>query len=160
MKHKMKLCMLMAVCALLCSCRPAENKAKPKAQFRLTYNIFFPASHGAAKLGKLWAEEVEKRTNGAVVVDVYPGSVLTTDSENFNGVVFGSTDVGMSCFAYSRGLFPLIEVVGLSERDVGDAYRQRLHPAFSAGGTVGCRIDVRPCARAGRAGQQPARPQV
>ena len=100
-------------CILLCSCRPAENTAKPKAQFRLTYNIFFPASHGAAKLGKAWAEEVERRTNGAVVVDVYPGSVLSTDSENFNGVVFGSTDVGMSCFAYSRGLFPLIEVLDL-----------------------------------------------
>ena len=98
-------------CILLCSCHRAENTAKPKAQFRLTYNIFFPASHGAAKLGKAWAEEVERRTNGAVVVDVYPGSVLSTDSENFNGVVFGSTDVGMSCFSYSRGLFPLIEVL-------------------------------------------------
>ena len=123
-------------CMLLCSCRPAENKAKPKAQFRLTYNIFFPASHGAAKLGKQWAEEVEKRTNGAVVVDVYPGSVLSTDSENFNGVVFGSTDVGMSCFAYSRGLFPLIEVLdlpwgypnGTSATRIANAFIQHFQP--------------------------------
>ncbi|MBR6059999.1 MAG: TRAP transporter substrate-binding protein [Victivallales bacterium] len=136
MKHTLTFGMVLATCLLLCSCRPAQT-GKPKAQYRLTYNIFFPPSHGAAKLGKLWAEEVEKRTDGRVVVDVYPGSVLTTDSENFNGVVFGATDVGMSCFAYSRGLFPLIEVLdlpwgypdGTSATQIANEFIRHFNPA-------------------------------
>ncbi|NLG12643.1 MAG: TRAP transporter substrate-binding protein [Lentisphaerae bacterium] len=100
-------------CSFLSSSGSRVSSEGVPAQYRLTYNIFFPASHGAAKLGIEWAREVEKRTGGRVAVDVYPGSVLTTDSENFNGVVFGATDLGMSCFAYSRGLFPLIEALDL-----------------------------------------------
>ncbi|MBP5640075.1 MAG: TRAP transporter substrate-binding protein [Victivallales bacterium] len=103
---------LALACVFLASCgNGLQDDAKP--EFRMTYNVFFPSSHAAAKLANEWADEVFKRTNGRLKVDVYAGSVLSNDSENFNCVVFGAADIGMSCFAYSRGLFPLIECLDL-----------------------------------------------
>jgi TRAP-type C4-dicarboxylate transport system substrate-binding protein len=81
--------------------------------YRLSYSIFFPASHGQCKAGMSWAKEIEKRTNGQVVITVFPGGSLTKADQCYNGVVKGITDIGMSCFAYTRGRFPVMEAVDL-----------------------------------------------
>ena len=101
---------MFAIAVLLSGCGQGDGG---EPEFRMTYNVFFPSSHAAAKLAKEWADEVYKRTDGRLKVDVYAGSVLSNDSENYNCVVFGAADIGMSCFAYSRGLFPLIECLDL-----------------------------------------------
>lgn len=79
----------------------------------LNYSIFFPPSHGQCKAGVSWANEVEKRTNGRVKINVYPGGTLTKANQCYDGVVKGISDIGMSCFAYTRGRFPLMEAVDL-----------------------------------------------
>jgi len=80
---------------------------------QLTYSIFFPAAHGQAKAGESWAREIEKRTNGQVKINVLAGGTLTPADQCFDGVVKGISDIGMSCFAYTRGRFPLMEVLDL-----------------------------------------------
>jgi TRAP-type C4-dicarboxylate transport system substrate-binding protein len=60
-----------------------------------------------------WAKEVEKRTDGAVKINVFPGGTLTKADECYDGVVKGISDLGMSCFAYTRGRFPVMEAVDL-----------------------------------------------
>ncbi len=79
----------------------------------LNYSIFFPPTHGQCKAGVSWAKEVEKRTNGRVKITVFPAGTLTKANQCYNGVVKGISDLGMSCFAYTRGRFPVMEAVDL-----------------------------------------------
>lgn len=106
------------IVGLLCvSCsKKAEEKtevAKKKALIELSYSIFFPPSHAQCKAGISWASEIEKRSGGAVKINVFPGGALTKANECYNGVVGGISDIGMSCFAYTRGRFPVMEAVDL-----------------------------------------------
>jgi len=83
------------------------------AQTTLTYSIFFPATHAQAKAGDAWAKEIEKRTGGKVKINIFPGGSLTPADQCFDGVVKGISDIGMSCFAYTRGRLPLLEALDL-----------------------------------------------
>lgn len=80
---------------------------------RLNYSIFFPASHGQCQAGMDWAKEIEKRTDGKVKITVFPGGTLTKANKCYGGVVDGISDIGMSCFAYTRGRFPEMEALDL-----------------------------------------------
>jgi TRAP-type C4-dicarboxylate transport system substrate-binding protein len=84
-------------------CQPVE----------LTYSIFFPATHGHTLLATEWAKEVEKRTNGAVKINMFPGATLTPADQCYDGVVKGISDIGMSVLSYTKGRFPLCEVIDL-----------------------------------------------
>ena len=88
----------------------AFAQAKP---VELSYSIFFPAPHKNTVLAGEWAKEVEKRTNGAVKITVFPGGTLTPADKCYDGVVKGISDIGMSVFGYTRGKFPLTEVIDL-----------------------------------------------
>jgi len=79
----------------------------------LTYSIFFPATHGQTLLATEWAKEVEKRTNGAVKINMFPGATLTPADQCYDGVAKGISDIGMSVLSYTRGRFPLSEVLDL-----------------------------------------------
>ena len=80
---------------------------------KFTYSIFFPPAHGQAEAGMAWAREIEKRTDGRVRIDVFAGGTLTPAPEVYDGVVNGISDIGMSCFAYTRGRFPIMEALDL-----------------------------------------------
>jgi TRAP-type C4-dicarboxylate transport system substrate-binding protein len=56
---------------------------------------------------------VEKRTNGEVVVEYFPGQTLTKARQVYDGVVEGISDVGFSVLAYTRGRFPVMAAVDL-----------------------------------------------
>jgi TRAP-type C4-dicarboxylate transport system substrate-binding protein len=88
----------------------ALAQAKP---VELSYSIFFPAPHKNTVLAGEWAREVEKRSNGAVKITVFPGGTLTPADKCYDGVVKGISDIGMSVFGYTRGKFPLTEVIDL-----------------------------------------------
>lgn len=85
-------------------------EAKP---IKLTYSNFFPPTHIQSKLAEAWCKEVEKRTNGQVYVEYYPGGTLTKAAQCYDGVVTGLSDVGLSCLAYTRGRFPVMAAVDL-----------------------------------------------
>ncbi len=89
-----------------------EQQVPPKP-IELTYSIFFPATHTQYKLAESWAKEIESRTNGRVKITLYPGGSLTKSDQCYEGVINGVSDIGMSCFAYTRGRFPLLEVLDL-----------------------------------------------
>jgi TRAP-type C4-dicarboxylate transport system substrate-binding protein len=103
---------------------------------KLTYSIFFPPTHGQAVAAIAWAEEVEKRSNGKVKIDVFPGGALTPAPAVYDGVVNGISDIGMSCFAYTRGRFPVMEALdlpmgypsGMVATKVANEYFQAMKP--------------------------------
>ena len=94
---------------------PTEAAAPetPKEVIELSYSIFFPPTHIQCKTAEAWAQEVEKRTDGRVKITVYPAGTLTKAPVCYDGVVSGISDIGMSCLAYTRGRFPLLEGLDL-----------------------------------------------
>jgi TRAP-type C4-dicarboxylate transport system substrate-binding protein len=83
------------------------------ATTNLTYSVFFPPTHGQSIAAVEWTKEIEKRTNGRVKINVFSGGTLTPADQTYDGVVKGISDLGMSCFAYTRGRFPVMEVLDL-----------------------------------------------
>ncbi len=95
-------------CLLLGSQANAQEKT-----IVLKYSNFFPAPHMNSVLADQWCKEVEKRTNGRVKINYYPGAVLTPAAQTYDSVVRGIADIGLSCQAYTRGKFPLTEAIDL-----------------------------------------------
>jgi TRAP-type transport system periplasmic protein len=90
-----------------------EPGARPAETIQLSYSVFFPPTHVQCIAATSWAAEIEKRTGGRVKITVYPAGSLTKADQCYQGVVDGISDLGMSCFAYSRGRFPLLEGLDL-----------------------------------------------
>lgn len=91
----------------------AGGEAASGPEYKLTYSIFFPPMHLQAKTGMDWAAEVEKRSGGRIQITVHPGGTLTKADQCWQGVISGVSDLGMSCFAYTPGRFPLLEAIDL-----------------------------------------------
>ncbi len=91
-----------------CSKSPQSEKVT-----ELSYSVFFPPSHIQCQTAQSWADEIAKRTNGQVKINVYSAGTLTKAPQCYEGVVSGVSDIGMSCFAYTRGRFPLLEGLDL-----------------------------------------------
>ncbi len=83
------------------------------APTKLTFSIFFPPTHGQAKAAIDFAKQIEIRTQGKVEVTAFPGGTLTKAPQVYDGVVKGISDMGNSCFAYTRGRFPVMAAVDL-----------------------------------------------
>ncbi len=111
MKKKIFLFFLVAaIGAAFMIVAPLQSQAAP---IKLTYSNFFPPSHIQAKLADSWCREIEKRTDGRVKVEHYPGQTLTKAKQVYDGVVEGLSDIGFCLFGYNRGRFTLMEVVDL-----------------------------------------------
>ena len=102
------LCLL--VVGSFCMTPLALGQAKP---IELTYSIFFPAPAPQTKVVEAWAKEIDKRTDGKVKMTIFPGGTLTPGPQCYDGVVKGISDIGYSVLAYTRGKFPLTEVIDL-----------------------------------------------
>ncbi len=79
----------------------------------LNYALFQPAVSWPGKLAEDYANEIAKRTNGRVKITVFAGGTLVAADKTYSGIVKGIAAMGMSCMAYTRGKFPLSEVIDL-----------------------------------------------
>lgn len=93
---------------LLSLCVFAQEK-----QISLTFSNFLFAEAQNSVLAERWCREVEKRTDNKVKISIVHGGKLIPGPKIYDGVVNGDIDVGMSVFAYSKGKFPLTEVIDL-----------------------------------------------
>ena len=137
MKNAKWMCVILAatvMSAFLCTSPGPVQAADP---IKLNYSIFFPAPHKNTVLATEWAQEIEKRTNGAVKITMFPGGTLTPADKCYDGVVKGISDIGMSVLGYTRGRFPLTEVIdlplgyknGLAATKLINIYYQKFKPA-------------------------------
>jgi TRAP-type C4-dicarboxylate transport system substrate-binding protein len=86
--------------------------AQPKAM-TLNFSNFFPPENRISVALDQWCKEVEKRTNGRVKVTLFSGGTLTPPAQTYAGVIKGVADIGFSFPSYTKGRFPLTEVVDL-----------------------------------------------
>jgi TRAP-type C4-dicarboxylate transport system substrate-binding protein len=107
------------------------------ASIHLTYSIFFPPTHVQCVASMKWAETIEQATDGKVKITVFPGGTLTKANQCYDGVVKGISDIGMSCFAYTRGRFPVMEALdlplgypdGLTATRIANTFYEKFQPA-------------------------------
>jgi TRAP-type C4-dicarboxylate transport system substrate-binding protein len=93
------------------ACPPA-NDAQDKV-ITLSFSDMFPPDNKIGIYMSQWCKEVEKRTNGRVKVTLYSGSTLTPATQTYAGVIKGIADIGLSFHSYTKGRFPLTEVIDL-----------------------------------------------
>ncbi len=101
---------LIILLVLLSVTLTAPTEAKT---IKLNYSIFFPASHVQCQAGMEWAKTINEKSGGKVDITVFPGGTLTPAPQTYDSVVKGIADIGMSCFAYTRGRFPVMEAADL-----------------------------------------------
>ncbi len=102
----------------------------------LRYSNFFPAPHKNSILAEAWCKEIEKRTNGKVKFNYFPGATLTPAAQTYDSVEKGIADVGLSVLSYTMGKFPLTEVAelplgsqsGYLSTKMNNAYYQKFKP--------------------------------
>jgi TRAP-type C4-dicarboxylate transport system substrate-binding protein len=89
---------------------PAAAKDEP---VKLTYAFFAPAGTFPGKQMAHWAEQIEKRADGQVKVQTFPGGTLLGAREMYDGVLSGVADIGLGAPSYDPGRFPLTSGLAL-----------------------------------------------
>lgn len=102
-----------AMVAMFFGCSQSTSTSERNKVYKLKYSVFFPASHIQCQIAQQWAEEIETKSQGRIKITVHPGGTLTKAPNCYAGVVDGISDIGMSCFAYTRGRFPFLEGLDL-----------------------------------------------
>lgn len=113
------LILVLALSMVITGCSSDSNSTGGQEQgqaqtVELKLAHFFPATHPAeTDLVQPWAKAIEEATHGQVKITSYPGSTLLKPEATYDGVVNGVADIGLSCYAYTRGRFPVLEVFEL-----------------------------------------------
>ncbi len=99
-----------AVLAVVCAAGAVPVSAKSTT---LSYANFPPASTFPCVQMERWKEEVEKRTEGSLKINTFPGGTLLGAKNMFDGVMMGQADIGCFAMSYHPGRFPVLEAVDL-----------------------------------------------
>ncbi|OPY81769.1 MAG: Monocarboxylate 2-oxoacid-binding periplasmic protein precursor [Syntrophorhabdus sp. PtaU1.Bin153] len=92
-------------------CLPHYSHSQPT--ITLKYANFPPATTFPCVQMERWAKEVEKRTQGKVKVQTFPGGTLLPAKNIFDGVISGMADIGNFAMSYQPGRFPISEAIDL-----------------------------------------------
>ena len=83
------------------------------APISLNYANFPPAPTFPCVQMERWKKEVEKRTNGKVAINTFPGGTLLGAKNMMDGVIAGTADIGMVVTAYQPGRFIVTNATSL-----------------------------------------------
>ncbi len=129
----MVIAMVIAMIAAICSVAPATAQDKP---VELGLSNFFPAPHNVSQLLDEYAKAIAEKSGGKIKITNFHGGTLTPAAQCYDGVYKGLSDMGLSVLGYTRGRFPLTEVIdlplgyknGLSATRMADAYYRKFQP--------------------------------
>lgn len=100
------------VCAVLCAGASALGAAEP--EYRLKLSHYAPPVHHQHSVTFVnWAEELKERSNGRLVLDIYPAEQLGKVSQQYNLVRRGDVDIAFMMHGNPAGRFPLMELTHL-----------------------------------------------
>ncbi|OPY66272.1 MAG: 2,3-diketo-L-gulonate-binding periplasmic protein YiaO precursor [Syntrophorhabdus sp. PtaU1.Bin002] len=83
------------------------------APIKLKLANYFPPTHITSIVMAEYCKEINKRLAGKVEVTQYLGGTLLSATKMAAGVASGIADIGLSHCAYSRGRFPVMEIMEL-----------------------------------------------
>ena len=110
---KAKSVLLILLSALFLPALAEVGTAQAGEPLVLRYANFPPAATFPCVQMERWAKEVEKRTQGKVKVQTFPGGTLLAAKNIFDGVISGMADIGNFAMSYQPGRFPVSEAVDL-----------------------------------------------
>jgi len=103
---------LLCTMILISASSTALGASSKTYQFNLAH--FFPATHPAETVFvQGWIQAIDAATDGQVKITSYAGETLLKAADIYNGVLEGIADIGLSCFSYTRGRFPVLEAFEL-----------------------------------------------
>jgi TRAP-type C4-dicarboxylate transport system substrate-binding protein len=102
-----KVLLLVFVVLVVCSTYASAEVIK------LTFANYLPPMHMVSPLMDKYCEELNKKLAGKAEVTHYSGGTLLTAPKMAAGVASGIADIGLSHCAYSRGRFPVTEIMEL-----------------------------------------------
>ncbi len=80
---------------------------------KLKFANYFPPTHmNSVMMGK-YCDELNKKLSGKVELTQYAGSTLLSADKMAAGVASGIADIGLSNCSYTRGRFPVMEIMEL-----------------------------------------------
>lgn len=82
------------------------------SDINLSYAFFAPEQTFPGMQMQFWADELEKRTDGKVKVNTFPGGTLLTAGNMLDGVLNGVADIGLTTTSYEPARFPLLNLIG------------------------------------------------
>jgi len=99
-----------AAVMLVLPCFTADARA---GSVTLNYANFPPAPTFPCVQMERWKTQVEKRTEGQVRINTFPGGTLLGAKGMMDGVIAGQADIGCLCMAYQPGRFTVTNAVSL-----------------------------------------------
>lgn len=129
--REMRISVLLTAAAILLFlvCSPHAGAADKVITLKVAN--WFPITHKQTPLLESWCKEVEKRTNGKVKVNYYPGGTLVPPTQTYDATTRGITDVGGNhVLGYTVGRFPLTEVIDLPHGYPNNTVATKLANAF------------------------------
>jgi len=134
MKRFTKCLLLIFVFSAVCAFASA-GFAQGKV-INLKFSNQFPTTSGNSTVLEEWCKELEKRTNGRIKPNYFPGAVLNSPQQMYDSVVQGIADVSNHIIGYSVGKFPLTEVLdyplgipsGIVATRLMNAYYEKFKP--------------------------------
>ena len=116
------------ICLLVCQAPVMAGKIK------LNYANFPPAPTFPCVQMERWKVEVEKRTNGQVMINTFPGGTLLGAKGMLDGVIAGQADIGNICMAYQPGRFIVTNAtslpVGIPDAKTGSIALLKLYEKY------------------------------
>jgi TRAP-type C4-dicarboxylate transport system substrate-binding protein len=100
--------LLICLCCLL-----APGFTTTAAAVELRFTSHHPAADVQSKLLAAWMKEVTTRSHGEVTFKFYPGESRVSGPQTVNAIAGDYVDIGFSVLDYTRGLFPMMEVINL-----------------------------------------------
>ena len=89
----------------------SSASAKP---IELKFSYWMPTTHSMhQEIFVPWKQEIEKQTNGAVTITLYPGGALGKAADHHDMVTGGVCDIAYIIQSYTAGRFPLTSVMSL-----------------------------------------------
>ncbi len=107
------LCKTIVVCAVMATVCMAGVVPASAGSTTLSYANFPPAPTFPCVQMERWKGEVERRTDGALKINTFPGGTLLGAKNMFDGVVAGQADIGCFAMSYHPGRFPVVEAIDL-----------------------------------------------
>ena len=86
--------------------------ASAPCQVKLRYANFPPSTTFPCVQMDRWKAEIEKKTDGKVKIETFPGGSLLGAKNMHEGVISGVADIGAFPFSYHPGKFKLMDIFG------------------------------------------------
>ena len=110
---KKPICLTTFIVFTIFSCLILFNTPVTAGSINLNYANFPPAPTFPCVQMERWKTEVEKRTDGKVEIQTFPGGTLLGAKGMIDGVISGQADIGNICMAYQPGRFVVTNATSL-----------------------------------------------